>query len=271
MITIQEILQNRGINWWDSKVKLVRHKDSHKDLFALYSSDKEKFWEYQETQVKEVFRGADYIVSFIGEAGLTSRFVGVFKVGDALPVTYNGVPYYRYQLTKMPGFEDLEERIIIRWENAISWHQWWNNRMEVVEISAGLHYRHFTDYLDFSLSFPELKNIVNESYSDWRVALSVVKGVYVIADELTGKLYIGSAYGTDGIWGRWSDYVATDGHGNNKSLIELVNSDALYAYKHFRFSVLHILPMIATDNDVVRMESIFKQKLGTICFGLNNN
>ena len=31
-------------------------------------------------------------------------------------------------------FDDLKERVIIRWENAISWHQWIKNEMEVIEI-----------------------------------------------------------------------------------------------------------------------------------------
>lgn len=29
------------------------------------------------------------------------------------------------------------------------------------------------------------------------------KGVYLISDTYTGKLYVGSAYNENGIWGRW--------------------------------------------------------------------
>jgi hypothetical protein len=52
----------------------------------------------------------------------------------------------------------------------------------------------------------------------------------------TGYLYVGSAYGEDGIWGRWTKYVSTNGHGNNKTLKELVKADKDYA-DNFKFSI----------------------------------
>ena len=43
-----------------------------------------------------------------------------------------------------------------------------------------------------------------------------------LLDKLTGKQYIGSAYGHEGIWGRWTEYMNTNGTGNNKQLEELI-------------------------------------------------
>lgn len=266
MITIQELLYNRGLDI-KSTIKLVRHKDRRLDLYNLYRTDRDTFLEYQNTQVKNVFNGCRYIVSFIGEAGLTARFVGVFEV---IGLSSNdGV--FKYSMVEVEGYEDLKERVIIRWRNGISWHQWIKNEMEVLEIAPGLHYKRFTDYFDLILDFKELSEIVECQYSDWKQVLSAIKGVYLITDQNTGKLYVGSAYGDDGIWGRWCEYVTTNGHGGNKSLKDLVESDKEYALKHFQFSILMLLPKTVTADEAIRKEQLFKRKLGTNSFGLNNN
>ena len=266
MITIQELLYNRGLDR-TARVKLVRHKDRRVDLYNMYKTNRKEFLDYQNTQSKDIFKDVDYIVSFIGEDGVLARFVGVYKVESK---TLNAEEY-KYTMSEVAGYEDLKERVIIRWGNAISWHQWIKNEKEVIEISPGLHYKSFADYFDFILDFNELCEIVKNNYADWRRALSAVKGIYLINDTNTGKLYIGSAYGEDGLWGRWSEYVATGGHSGNKTLRALVAADGEYAYKYFQFSILMLLPKTVTPDEVIRKEQLFKCKLGTNSFGLNNN
>ena len=268
MITIQELLYNRGLNQ-TARVKLVRHKDRRYDLYNMYKTNRQAFFDYQNSQSKDVFKDVDYIVSFIGEEGVLARFIGVYKIEGKTICADNDK--YKYIMSEVDGYEDLKERVIIRWGNAISWHQWIKNEMEVLEISPGLHYKSFTDYFDLILDFSELREIVKNNYTDLRNALSAVKGVYLINDTNTGKLYIGSAYGEDGLWGRWSEYVATDGHGGNKALKALIAADGMYAYKHFQFSILMLLPKTVTSDEAIRKEQLFKRKLGTNSFGLNNN
>ena len=267
MITIQELLFNRGLDK-SSKIKLVRHKDNRLDLYNLYRTNRPAFLEYQNSQVKDVFNGVDYIVTFIGEGGLLSRFIGVYQVKDRKKIADDN---FQYQLEEVKvHFDDLIERVIIRWENAISWHQWIKNEMEVIEIHPGLHYKQFKDYSDFILNFDELKEIVSKQYSDWKKMLSVTKGIYLISDTKTGKLYVGSAYGEDGIWGRWCRYVSTNGHGDNKTLKELIADDSTYG-NNFQFSILMLLPRTITADEAIKKERLFKNKLGTNAFGLNNN
>lgn len=266
MITVQELLYNRGLDK-NAKIKLVRHKDQRQDLYNLYRTEYPEFLKYQNSQSKDVFRNVDYIVSFIGEEGNRSRFIGVFKITDRKTINEN---HYEYQMIRENGFEDLTERVIINWKTAISWHQWIKNNMEVIEIQPGLHYQQFTDYSDFILDFHELKEIVNNQYSDWKKMLSITKGIYLISDTNTGKLYVGSAYGEDGIWGRWCNYILTNGHGNNKTLKEQIDFDKDYA-KHFQFSILMLLPRTITPDEAIKKERLFKNKLGTNSFGLNNN
>ena len=148
MITIQELLYNRGLERTAS-VKLVRHKDRRFDLYNMYRTDRRAFLEYQNTQSKDIFKGVDYIVSFIGEEGVLARFVGVYRIDGRT----NNNGSYVYSMTEVEGYEDLKERVIIRWGNAISWHQWIKNEMEILEISPGLHYKRFTDYFELILDF----------------------------------------------------------------------------------------------------------------------
>lgn len=267
MITIQELLYNRGLDR-TARTKLVRHKDRRLDLYNMYRTNRDEFLRYQCRQARDVFSKVDYIVSFVGEEGVLARFVGVWKVEGR---TIDADGFFIYTMTEVSGYEDLKERVIIRWENAISWHQWIRNEMEVQEISPGLHYKRFTDYSDLILDFNELCEIVECQYQDWKKMLSAIRGVYLITDLNTGKLYVGSAYGEDGIWGRWSEYVTTGGHGGNKSLRELIEKDEHYASKHFQFSILMLLPKTVTADEAVSKEKLFKRKLGSNSFGLNNN
>jgi hypothetical protein len=94
--------------------------------------------------------------------------------------------------------------------------------------------------------------------------------VYLINDTSTGKLYVGSAYGEDGIWGRWKNYVSTKGHGHNKLLKKLIAKDPLHG-NHFSFSILMLLPRTVTPDEAIKKEILFKKKLGTNSFGLNDN
>lgn len=275
MITIQELLFNRGLDK-KSKIKLVRHKDKRVDLYNLYRTDKGKFFEYQRCQNKNVFKGADLIVSFIGEEGTLARFIGIFKILECKELRekkigfWGGTYNYYYQFEEIFGYDDLKERVIINWGTAtLSWYQWLNNSKEVIQIHPGLHYTQFTDYFDFILSFQQLKEIVTNQYGDWKNMLSATKGIYLINDTKTGRLYVGSAYGDDGIWGRWTSYVKTNGHGNNKTLKEFIALDSNYAC-NFCFSILMLLPKTVTSKQAIEKEELFKKKLGTRSFGLNN-
>src|SRR6185503_3532080 len=51
-----------------------------------------------------------------------------------------------------------------------------------------------------------------EANSEWRARLAAVAGVYLILATTTGRQYVGSATGIEGLWGRWAAY-AVDGHG----------------------------------------------------------
>lgn len=129
----------------------------------------------------------------------------------------------------------------------------------------------FDDYLEFSLTYAQLRDLFNneEAHRDWRIPLSAVAGIYLILAQASGDLYVGSAYGESGIWGRWRNY-ASSGNGGNVRLRELITSNSAYP-EQFRFSVLQILPKTMAREEVLKREMLYKNKLGTRATGLNSN
>ena len=89
--------------------------------------------------------------------------------------------------------------------------------------------------------------------------MSSVNAVYLIVDTKTGDRYVGSTYGYDGLLGRWSVYVATGGHGNNKGMIQhLVPAE--HSCHDLQFSVLQVLPKSLPDNQIIDTETLWKKK-----------
>jgi hypothetical protein len=230
-----------------------------------------------------VFDGLDFIVSFVGLSGTHARLVGVYRVvaqhGGAAGPLPPGCPYAEwktnaryYELQRQDMFEPLEHRLVIDWgPGTLAWHQRLTNKPVRQLLPRGALLSLFTDYLGFTLTYTELQYLFRhaDANSEWRARLSAVAGVYLILATTTGHQYIGSAYGSDGIWGRWALY-ASNGHGGNVQLRELMVSKAGYP-SAFTFSVLQILPRTAAKAEVLRWERHYKEKLGSTATGLNSN
>jgi hypothetical protein len=142
---------------------------------------------------------------------------------------------------------------------------------EIVQILPKGYLKEFPGYQNVILSFDELEKIINnpDSNKQWKNMLSKVFGVYLILDKTDGKQYVGSAYGKNGIWGRWSQYAKTK-HGNNKYLIELLE-EYPNRFKNFQYSILNVLPNSLMKEEVIEKENIAKEKMGSKVFGLNGN
>ncbi|MBK5265405.1 MAG: GIY-YIG nuclease family protein [Alphaproteobacteria bacterium] len=132
--------------------------------------------------------------------------------------------------------------------------------------------RTFPGYDDIDLSFEELETLVRNSRPDWKAALESVKGIYLITDTKTGRRYVGSAYGDQGIWSRWCAYVAS-GHGGNVELRNLVSDPSLaYCRANFRFALLEHRAFRVPDELIYARESFWKRILLTRgAEGLNRN
>jgi hypothetical protein len=117
----------------------------------------------------------------------------------------------------------------------------------------------------------ELEVVFAQHRPDWQGALQHMKGVYVIHDQLTGKAYVGSAYGDTGLWARLGEYVASL-HGGNVALRELVGEGGPeYARANLRFALLEFWSMRTSDAQVLDREGYWKEVLLTREFGNNRN
>jgi len=115
----------------------------------------------------------------------------------------------------------------------------------------------------------ELRLLYSKAPEDWRTALAAVGGAYLIVAQ-DGRHYVGSAYGTEGFWGRWRAYAET-GHGGNKKLKDILGPDSRATSQGFRFAILETADTSATREEIIRRESHWKDALGARAVGLNLN
>jgi hypothetical protein len=268
MLNLQDILNLKSDLFKNSKVKLVRHKDSRAEYRELLK-DKNELLKYQKEQGKPIFHDCDYIISFIGQEKRKSIFLGVFKINGYKKLN----ELYYYDLEQLPEFNYLVNRIVIDWGgSAISWHQWYDKQpKEIIQILPQGYMGEFPGLLNFVLNYDELKRLIEnpDANEDWKNHLSAVNGIYLILDANTGEQYIGSAYGQGGIWQRWSNYVRTC-HGGNQKLMKICSTQTNY-HQYFRYSILQSLPSNITPKEIIKIENLYKEKLGTRAYGLNMN
>ena len=97
-----------------------------------------------------------------------------------------------------------------------------------------------------------------------------MQGVYLLTNNDTGELYVGSAYGENNFWQRWVEYIET-GHGNNKEFKNLKKENNNEFLNNFTFSILEIFKNTTDPEEIIRRESYWKNILRSREFGYNAN
>lgn len=130
----------------------------------------------------------------------------------------------------------------------------------------------FPGYDRVRLSYEQLSTIIHRHKRDWVAALENQKAVYLITDMDSGKHYVGSAYGENGmLLQRWTNYV-TDGHGGNKLLKAIVDEFGIdYVMQNFQYAILENYNARVDKHIILERESWWKETLGSRAFGLNAN
>jgi hypothetical protein len=295
--TIQELLKGCDADFdstSQNEIKMIRHADkrtsgvdSQSDklliagkpfpknittVHALYDYRRELFDQYQREQLRKNFKGIKYLVVFLGEQGTTAKFVGVYKIcgqSDS-PYAENEVVL---DLVHLDAFNELEETVIIDWgKGTLQWCQYYSKEKPVIRRVAKTQKNDlippFKSYLETILNYAELALIID--CPEWVEQLKKKNCVYAILDTYTGKIYIGSTYNPQGIYGRWIDY-ARNGHGDNKDLEATILKDPNYAKNHFQWTILELLEINISQKEAIDRETLWKQKLKTNQFGYNNN
>ncbi len=98
---------------------------------------------------------------------------------------------------------------------------------------------------------------------DWQARLREWRGVYHILDAADGARYVGAAYGSENLLGRWQGHVA----GNQGITAELAGRDPA----GFRFSILELVAPTAPADMVIAAEGRWKRRLQSREWGLNRN
>lgn len=279
ILNFSDILVKVGLD--PAKVKLIRHAIKGKECKPCY--EKGLIWEYTRIQDRNFAKGYDYWAVFLGDTGTLARFYGLYKADGFVPAVQELMPaefpypewftgekgYFNLESTTL--LKEYENRLVIDWgTSTTSWHQKGTIEKPVMTIQERAT-EDFSGYENLVLSFDRLKEIIENqtAYESWHTALAAVKGIYLIVDKISGRQYVGSAYGNDGILGRWKEYVRTKDGGNQK--IKQLLAEYPDRYHAFQFSILQILPKSTSDESVIQCEKLYKEKLLSREFGLNHN
>ena len=291
-MTFNDLLRRAEID--PATVILLRHRPSEREfrrkLPWLAANEPELYNDYQrgqnlplENSMKELC-GEGYIASFIASENEGAMFVGLYKIGREAALLSPGEAAERSKALRAYGANiwepdrpilyfdlqgpmdfcaDWQGKLIVDWPGGM--RSWWRraqNREYPIRaiLEESLLVEKMPPWNELVLSWDDLKVLPRS----WQEALSQWRGIYYIFDATDGKGYVGSAYGEDNLWGRWRNYKQT-GHGGNKLLRQRRPDE-------FRFSILELTAISMNADDVIRLESTWKERLHTRApHGLNDN
>lgn len=254
----------------NSKIKFNQW-NGETDPVDRYKSDPEivnngwLFWRSQ----KRYFDVGQIAICFLKLAEDTWLLTTIKKVTQELNVI-NGVNYIGEEIERLKPYFG---RVVIKYhKNHLTQGVFANNiinKCEVVQILPSLFDgEDFPGYDKVRLSFSQLEAIIKRHKQDWIAALENQKAVYLITDTFTGKLYVGSAYGENGmLLKRWKAYI-TSGHGGD---VELQNLSFEYIQKYFQYSILDNYNAKVDKHIILARESWWKETLQSRKFGYNSN
>ncbi len=242
-------------------------KERFEPLYSFYRND---FKDWQEDQNNKNFE-RDYILSLIYFGKDEWLFAGLYK---RIAVKQNG-DRFKYETELLNVASDLIGRLVIKFTKSFRQsYPYLENYIHDFELLEILRERYtvepFPGFEKIKIKFELLRSIIAQEEKSWKTALSIVKGVYLIADLTNGKLYIGSAYNEYSFWTRWKEY-ASNGHGGNTLLKALINKNGIDYANNFQFSILETRSMNAENDEVIKRESFWKDILLSREFGYNKN
>jgi len=288
-MNFSDLLERHTIN--SKAVLVLRHRPVEPNLrrviLWLAGAQPSVFNAYQQTQGRQVeaaMQRSAHVASFIGHETGKAVFAGLFERRGARALTksdYWAIPAHQslrdlgmrgwveerenllwFDLVLTAFYSDWIGKLVVDWPGGErSWWCWADrNTFRVRSVAEdSLFEQAVPPWETIRLSMSEL-HVLPKS---WREALKHWRGVYFILDRSDGKGYVGSAYGSDNLFGRWLSYAST-GHGGNVELRGRVP-------ENFSFSILQRLSPDLEASNVVRIESWWKDRLHTREFGLNRN
>ena len=186
-------------------------RDREFDLFRMYQNGERKRIEFMTTLRGSVKKPRLYnneiVFSFIPYAYGNRNWllVAAFETLDAKNITVSKRDlreYTPYIGRLVVTYKEKGANLNLKDPEKIK-------RISVSDILSLPADRVFLGYDKVRLSYDELSGIIDTP--EWSEKLKAKKGIYLITDTQTGKLYVGSAYGKNGIYGRWKTYIDSKG------------------------------------------------------------
>jgi len=270
MIKLIDLIQLAGLELEDFKIHCATGENPT-PLEAFFDG---AFRQWQEHQRRKNFE-CKHVLSLIHLGGRRWLFAGVYEILGVGRGKWKRLPCYRYSTQEIEGLDHLTARAIVDFNKTFRASYLrgarYIDQLEVVAIrDQRMTIGDFPGFNSVVLSHSMLRTLARECPSSWRTALTNVSGVYLITDTKTGKHYVGSAYGGDGIWQRWLAYAKT-GHGGNKELRDLLRTEGAEHCHFFQFSLLEVCDLNSSDDYVIARETHWKTVLRSREFGLNTN
>src|SRR6056297_386668 len=267
MILLNDILDFTEAEIKNTKIRFNKGNEEYNPI-ELFKQNNERlyeghFWNYTNKSYKE----RQIAIGFINLEDDKWLLFDISKIEKDLNVKHG--PGCEYSCLRQ--YEKYFGRLIIKYknksQNLIRLAETVIEDCEVFEIISDTYEDDlFPGYDNINISWEKLGFVIDKK--DWKAALINQKGVYLITDTLSGKKYVGSAYGDDMLYGRLKNYVETC-HGGNRDLKKL-NSD--YIKKYFRYSILEIYKSTTDDKLIINREHYWMNVLLTRDkrFGYNN-
>lgn len=231
------------------------------------------FEEWQRWQSRRNFE-RKYIISLIQLPGIDRwLFAGCYRNLDC---TFQEKEQYNYYSTEeITETKSLSGRLITQFKRSgrqsYLLAENWSAEIIVSELlPQKMVIKEFSGYQYSLIDKEKLDIVISQQVESWKSALSAVSGIYLITDKFSGKLYVGSATGEQGIWQRWTAYAET-GHGGNIELKKLLAEKGYDYAKNFQYSVLEIADNHADTNSIIAREQYWKDVLCSREHGYNAN
>ena len=281
MITLHELIGIREEDFCDYKVHFAIGRDKRKEPYNTFLIDNFKDWQERQTG-KNWSR--KYILSLIYYEKDIWMFGGIYRVLPIEPIPIeneHGWKGWKYETEQLELASEYIGRAFFKFKKefrasypTLELNPKNGEPIAKMQLSYILDKRvALTDFLGFdqvNIDYKTLKYIISDNISSWKSALSNVKGVYLIVDTVSGKQYVGSAYGDDCIWQRWINY-AENGHGGNVELKELLKKNGQDYKYNFKYSILEVCNLNLGNEYIINRETHWKEVLLTRKFGLNKN
>lgn len=274
MIMLNDLLRLSEDELKNTKIRFNQYNGEDNPLDKFKKNPKElERWNYYNSQRYKIGQLSIGLVKMNCDEWLLFT---VGKITGIKDIPFNSGVGYEYEtLNKLYG--DLFGRVVIKYHKTMQ-SQFPNAKtviddLIVKEILPSV----FSDF-DFpgydrvSLTYDELKDIIDGKYPSYKNALKNQQAVYVLTDTNTGMLYVGSATSkNEMLLSRWRGYIDKF-HNGNEGLKKLYKKEGKeYFRKYFKYSIIENFNAKVNPDFVLSRETYWKNVLDTKKHGYNEN